>query len=58
MEKIKKIIPIGDSPMSLYFAHVVEWQRKNPGRKFGMRAHRRVLERMRKGNSPITPEKK
>ena len=25
--KIKKIIPIGDSPMSLYFAHVVAWQR-------------------------------
>ena len=55
MEKIKKIIPIGGSPMSLYFAHVVDWQRDNPGKKFGMRAHRRVLERMRKGNNPHNP---
>ena len=37
--------------MSLYFAHVVDWQRKNPGRKFGKRAHRRVLERIRKEES-------
>tara|TARA_R110002020_G_scaffold245223_3_gene458900 strand:- start:16910 stop:17077 length:168 start_codon:yes stop_codon:yes gene_type:complete len=55
MKKIKKIIPAGNLPMSLYFAHVVEWQRENPGRKFGMWAHRRVLERMRKGNSPHNP---
>jgi len=45
---IKKIIPIGDSPMSLYFAHVVAWQRENPGKRFTMWAHRRVLKRIRK----------
>jgi len=29
--------------MSLYFAHVVAWQRENPGKRFTMWAHRRVL---------------
>ena len=47
MEKMKKIIPIGDDPMSLYFAHVVAWQRENPGKRFTMWEHRRVLRRIR-----------
>jgi len=47
-QKFKKIIPIGDSPMSLYFAYVVAWQRENPGKRFTMWAHRRVLKRIRK----------
>ena len=45
--KIKKIIPIGDSPMSLYFAHVVAWQRENPGKQFTMWIHRKILKRMK-----------